>query len=164
MYSEFAPPDEGLEPGESILWNRRAGMSPRLMFCGGCFLIWSPWVLLYAYGSLGPIVANWVLVMVAIVLIIVVFDFINSRRTTYYLTTQRLLEVRAGLIQNEMPLELARAADREGGLKVKPTYSEGSSQFYDVRIRDPTSRKLFYLSGLDEDSKELILQAAQGEQ
>lgn len=137
-------------------------MSSRMMLCGGCSLIWSPWVLLFVHGNLGPIVANWVLAMVGIVLIVTIADFVNARRTTYYLTTKRLLEVKAGLIQNEMALGLAREAEAEGGLKVKPTYREGASQFYDVRIRDPTSRKLFHLSGLDEDSKELVLNAAHG--
>lgn len=157
MHNEFAPPDEGLNSGESILWSRRAGMSTGLMFGGGCFLVWSPWILLFVYGHLGPIVANWVLVMVGIVLILVITDFVHSRRTTYYLTTLRLLEVRGGLIQNEMLLDLAREAGAGGGLEVKSAYSKGSSQFYDVRIRDPSSRKLFYLSGLDEDSKDFIL-------
>jgi hypothetical protein len=157
LYNEFSPPDEGLNPGESILWSRRAGMSSKLMFGGGCFLVFSPWVLLYVYGNLGPIAASWVLAIVGVVLLLVVVDFVNSRRTTYYLTTERLLEARSGLIQNEMSLGLARVAHAEGGLTVEPAYREGASQFYDMRIRDPSSRKLFYLSGLDEDSKDFII-------
>ncbi len=137
-------------------------MSASMMFGGGCCLVGSPWLLLLVYGIFGPMVGNSVLLIVAAFLILVVLDAVNSRRTTYYLTTGRLVEVRGGLVQDEMPLELAREASSSGTLEVKPTYREGASQFYDLRIRHPSSRKLFYLSGLDEDSKELVLKAAHG--
>lgn len=137
-------------------------MSARLMFSGGCCLVGSPWLLLLVYGTFGSLVGNSVLLIVAAFLILVLLDAVNSRRTMYYLTNRRLIEVQSGLIQNEMSLELAREAQARGTLEVKPAYREGSSQFYDLRIRHPSSGRLFYLSGLDEDSKELVLQAARG--
>ena len=161
MYDEFSPPDEGLKPGESILWNRRAGMAASMMIGGAFCLVFSPWILLLAFASFGQLVGNWAFLMVVAYLLLALFELVTSRRTMYYLTTHRLLEVRGGLIQKQMALELLREAQATGELVVKSTYREGASQYYSVKIRDPSSRKLFRLSGLDEESKEFILNTAQ---
>lgn len=163
MTYEFSPPDEGLNPGESILWKRRAGMAAGMMIGGAFCLVFSPWILLLIFMSFGQLVTNWALLMVVVYLLFVISDLMSSRRTMYYLTSHRLIEVKGGLIQSQMALELLREAHADGDLDVKPTYREGASQFYSVRIRDPSSRKLFRLSGLDEDSKDFIVKTAQGQ-
>ena len=147
MFEDFSPPDEGLNPGEEVVWSRRAGMAARIMFSGACCCVGSPWVLLVAYGALGSFVGNILLFIVLIGLFLTVLEFVNSRRTKYYLTTSRIVEARGGLLRSQIPLEAFQGVKLDDYVEVKSTYSEGAKTFYQAKIRNPLSRKLMILTG-----------------
>ena len=150
-WEEFSPPDKGLNPGESIRWSRRAGMSALWLFSGGCCLVSSPWILLVVYGSFGPVAGNIVLAVCVIWILLALVDFINARRTT------RIIEVRSGLIEKQILLESFTGVQLSDYIEVKYAYVENGAQFYSVKLRDPSSEKRIILTGLDEDGKEIII-------
>ncbi len=160
MFEEFSPPEKGLNSGEEIVWSRRAGMAARMMLGGACCLLGSPWILLLIYASIGPAVGNILLIFVLIGLLLAIVELVNSRRTMYYLTTERIVEARGGLLRSQIPLEAFQGVSLEDYIVVKSTYTEGAETFYQARIRDPSSGKLMILTGLDEDAKEIILKIA----
>ena len=160
MFEEFSPPEKGLNPGEEIVWSQRAGMAARMMLGGACCILGSPWILLLIYASIGPAVGNILLIFVLIGLLLTIVEFINSRRTMYYLTTARIVEARGGLLRSQIHLEAFQGVSLEDFIVVKSTYTEGAETFYRARIRDPSSDKLMILTGLDEDAKEIIMKIA----
>ena len=81
----------------------------------------------------------------------------NSRRTRYYLTTERIVEARGGLIRTQIQLKNFQEAEDEIHIKVKSTYREGARQFYEVRLKDPESGRILLLTGLDEDATDTVL-------
>jgi hypothetical protein len=156
LFEDFAPPEKGLNPGEEVVWSQRAGMAALWMFGGGCCLVFSPWILLIAYGWFGSLIANGLLVVILIGLFLSILEFVNSRRTKYYLTTKRIVEARGGLVKSQMPLEAFQGVDVDEYIEIKSGYSEGSKTFYQVKIRNPASGKLMVLTGLDEDATDVI--------
>ena len=108
-------------------------------------------------AALGATVGNLLLFIVLIGIFLTLVEFVNSRRTEYYLTTTRLIEVRGGLIRTEMPLEHFQGTELDDYFEVRDSHSESGRYFYSIRIRDPTSDKLMILTGLDEDAKEIVM-------
>ncbi|TFG99072.1 hypothetical protein E4H12_03995 [Candidatus Thorarchaeota archaeon] len=161
MFEDFSPPEKGLNPSEEVVWHQRAGMATRWMLGGGCCIVSSPWILLVTYAALGSMIGNVVLFIIILGLFLTILEFVNSRRTKYYLTNTRLIEARSGLIRSQIPLEAFQGAQLDDHLTVKSTYREGSEQFYEVRIRNPTSGRLLILTGLDEDARDVILKIFQ---
>ncbi len=160
MFVDFSPPEEGLNPGEEVVWSQRAGMAARWLLGGACCCVGSPWVLLLTYAALGSFVGNILLFIVLIGLVLTIFEFINSRRTKYYLTSTRIVEARGGLLRSQMQLEAFQGVKLDDFLVIKSTYSEGAKTFYQARIRDPSSGKLMILTGLDENARDIILKIA----
>jgi len=160
LFEEFSPPEKGLNSGEEVVWSRRAGMAAMMMLGGACCILGSPWILMLIYASIGAAVGNILLIFVLIGIFLTIVEFVNSRRTMYYLTTERIIKVRGGLIKRQILLKHFQETQIDDYLEIKPTYTEGAKRFYAVRIRDPISGKLMILSGLDEDAKENILKIA----
>ena len=160
LFEGFSPP-EGLNPGEEVVWSQRAGMAAMWMLGGACCILGSPWVLLLTYAAIGSFVGNILLFFVVIGLILTVLEFVNSRRTRYYLTNTRIVEARGGLLRSQIPLEAFRGVQMDDFLEMKSTYSEGAKTFYQARIRDPASGKLMILTGLDEDARDIILKLSE---
>jgi hypothetical protein len=48
--------------------------------------------------------------------------------------------------------------------EIKSTYREGPTQYYEIRIHDPTSSKLLVLTGLDDDAKEVVMKTVGAKQ
>jgi hypothetical protein len=157
LFEDFSPPEKGLNPGEKVVWNQRAGMAARWMLGGACCIVGSPWVILLTYAALGSFVGNILLFIVIIGLILTILEFVNSRRTRYYLTSERIVEARGGLMRTQIQLEHFQGLDPADYLEIKSTYSEGAKTFYQAKIRIPESRKLMILTGLDEDSRDIIM-------
>ena len=156
MFEDFSPPEKGLNPGEEVVWSQRAGMAAKMMLGGACCILGSPWVLLVVYVALGAWVGNILLFIVLIGLFLTILEFVNSRRTRYYLTSERIVEARGGFVRTQIPLEHFQGLDPKDFLEIKSTYSEGAKTFYQAKIRVPESGKLMILTGLDEDSKDII--------
>ncbi len=156
MFEEFSPPEKGLNSGEEVIWSRRAGMAARMMLGGACCILGSPWILLLIYASIGAAVGNILLIFVLIGILLTIVEFVNSRRTMYYLTTERIVEVRGGIIEMQILIEHFQGTQINDHLEIKSTYTESGESFYAMRIRDPISGKLMVLSGLDEDAKDFV--------
>ena len=156
MFEDFSPPDTGLNPGEEVVWSRRAGMAARWMLGGGCCLVFSPWILLVTYGWFGSFAGNGLLIVILVGFLFTILEFVNSRRTKYYLTNKRIVEARGGFVRTQIPLEHFQGLDPKDFLEIKSAYSEGAKTFYQAKIRVPESGKLMILTGLDEDSKDVI--------
>lgn len=154
MFEDFSPPEKGLNTGEEVIWSRRAGMAAMWMLGGGCCLVFSPWILLVAYGWFGFLVGNGLLIVILVGLLFTILEFVNSRRTRYYLTNKRIVEARGGLVRTQISLEAFQGVKLDDYLEIKSTYREGSNQFYQARIRNPISGKLLILTGLDEDARD----------
>ena len=157
MFEEFSPPDKGLNQDEEIVWSQRGGMNVVLMFGGGFCIVFSPWILLLIYGWFGGVIGNFVLVLILVGLLLTAMEFVNAKRTKYYLTTERIVEVRGGLIQAQISLSNLNDSPDSNTIEVKPTYNEGSTQYYAVQINDPVSGNSMVLDGLDEDARDIIL-------
>jgi len=136
-------------------------MAAKMMLGGGCCILGSPWVLLVAYIALGAWVGNILLFIVLLGLFLTILEFVNSRRTRYYLTSERIVETRGGLVRTQIPLEQFQGRDPKDFLEIKSTYSEGTKTFYQAKIRVPESSKLMILTGLNEDAKEIILKMSE---
>jgi len=160
MFEEFSPPDEGLNLGEEVVWNRRAGMAAMMMLSGACCILNKGPCILISSISMGPLITNILVIVFFIGIFLTIVEFVNSRRTKYYLTTERLVEVRGGLIRTQIPLSHFKEAGTADFLEIKSTYSEGAKTFYQAKIRDPTSGKMMVLTGLDEDARALIQKIA----
>jgi hypothetical protein len=132
-------------------------MAARMMIGGGFCLVFSPWILLVVYGFLGYGVGNLLLAVVVIGLLLTIAEFVNSRRTMYYLTNTRIVETRGGMIRTEISLEAFLGVNLDDFIEIKSTYHEGASTFYQAKIRDPASGRLLIMSGLDEDARDIIL-------
>ena len=161
VFEDFSPPDKGLNPGEEVVLSQRAGMAARWMLGGACCIVGSPWILLLTYAAIGSFVGNILLFIVIIGLLLTILEFVNSRRTRYYLTSTRIVEARGGLLENQIPLEAFQGAQLDDFLEIKSTYSEGAKTFYQARIRDPASGKLMILTGLNEDARDIILKLSE---
>ena len=157
MFEDFDPPEKGLNPGEEVVWSRRAGMAAKIMIGGTFCLVFGPWVILLIAGWFGPLFTNAAIIFFFIAIFITIIEFVNSRRTRYYLTTERIVEARGGLIRTQIPLKNFQEAETDVHIKVQATYREGASQFYEVRLRDPESGRFLLLTGLSEDARDTIL-------
>lgn len=157
MFEEFSPPEKGLNSGEKVVWSQRAGMAAMMMLGGACCILGSPWILLLIYASIGAAVGNILLIFVLIGILLTIVEFVNSRRTMYYLTTERIVAVRGGLIKRQILLKHFQGTQIDDYIEIKSTYTEGAKSFFAMRIRDPISGKLMILSGLDEDAKDFVM-------
>jgi hypothetical protein len=86
----FDPPEEGLMPGESIAWTRRAGTGFWLVFFGFIIVIGGPAVLFGVIQELSSPLAFLFAILVAAGIIGEISLFIRTKRTRYYWTVHRV--------------------------------------------------------------------------
>ncbi len=158
MYVEkerFEPPEYGLKPGEEIVWHQRAGTPFLFIFCGVCFPLLSVFVIIFTGSIYGASIVFGLVFFVLIGILYTVYSFIKIRRTKYYLTTSRLLEVRSGEIQEEISLELFKGKPHTEFLQIKEDHQDAGIQ-YNIRVFDIESNKMIELKVVDEDVLDLM--------
>ncbi len=145
----FVPPMTGLWPGERIVWTRRAGTGFWITCCGVLLISSSIWLLFeivsdFGFSDLAPLLFATVGGIV-----ILMYFYIVRRRTRYYLTDERIIEVHGDRIVKEIPLE--RFAGRPMGqfLESRVTHTVNNMPIYDIRIYDPLSEETMVLRSLD---------------
>ncbi len=153
---EFDPPEKGLNEGETVVWNKKAGVSFLLLWCGGCLPLLTVFAAFFILEILGPQLGNLVLAMDGIVILYLFYLVIQSKRTHYYITSERLLEVRGRFIQNEIPITNLQGCVPDEFMKTKLSHDEGAYSYYDIRIKDPVSGKVIRLSSLREDALDVL--------
>jgi hypothetical protein len=148
----FDPPGQDLEAGENIIWTRREGTSGKVIVSGFLFFMLSPVVMVGAYNLYGMSMVGPVLFLLLILLIAISTAFVRERRTRYYLTTERIVEARGGILKKEVPLEHFAGRPLSQFLEAKVTHSVNNRPIYTIRVYDPVSDEVFELKGLDRSS------------
>jgi len=150
--SRFDPPEEGLMPGERIVWTRKAGTGFWLIFFGFIIIIGGPAIFL---GFIQDISSEFVLPLFLLVvagIIPVVALFIRTKRTRYYLTSERIMEVRGGRVIKEVPLHHFAGKPIGQFLEARCTHRENNKPIYTIRVYDPMSDEVFEIKGQDQYS------------
>ena len=148
----FDPPEEGLMPGESIAWTRKAGTGFWLIFLGFLIVIGGPAVLFGVIQELSYPLAFLFAILVAAGIIGEIALFIQTKRTRYYLTSERILEVRGAKIMKEIPLHLFAGKPIGQLLESRVTHRTNNRPIYTIRIYDPMSDEVFEIKGQDYHS------------
>ena len=148
----FDPPEEGMLPGESIVWSRKAGSVFWIMFCGIGLPMVGVMILAFIFPTFGDFVSLLVLGSIVAGFLYILASYINLRRTRYYLTTERIIEVRSDNIRKEIPLERFTGRPISQFIESKVMHLENGQPIYRIRIYDPTSDDMIALKGLDENS------------
>lgn len=148
----FDPPEEGLMPGESIVWTRKAGTGFWLIFFGFLIVIGGPAVLFGVIQELSSSLAFLFAILVAAGIIGEMALFIQTKRTRYYLTSERILEVRGANIIKEIPLHHFAGKPIGQFLESRVTHRSNNRPIYTIRIYDPMSDEVFEIKGQDYHS------------
>ena len=148
----FDPPHEGMLPGESIVWSRRAGTGFWVIFFGAMLLMGGP-VLTFASMDAFELWVSFVFGILTLVGFIALLGIlINVRRTRYYLTTDRIVEVRGGKIRRAIPLDHFAGKPLGQFIESRVTHTANNQSVYGIRIYDPVSDEVIELKGLDPSS------------
>ena len=150
--TRFDPPEEGMLPGEEIVWSRKAGSDFFIIFCGACspflpFVVWP-----FIGEMFGDFIGMLALAGSILVMIYFLFAFINLRRIRYYLTSERVMSVRGGNILKQIPLEHFSGRPLGQFFESKVAHTENERPIYRIRIYDPMSDEILTLKGLDQHS------------
>lgn len=147
--SRFDPPEEGLMPGESIVWTRRAGTGFWVIFFGFIIVIGGPVVFFVGIEEFGLLLTFPLLILVIAGIIAVIASLIQTKRTRYYLTSERILETRGGRVLKEIPLHHFAGKPIGQFLESRVTHQSNNRPIYTIRIYDPMSDEVFEIKGQD---------------
>ncbi|MGD9397716.1 MAG: hypothetical protein PVJ05_14875 [Candidatus Thorarchaeota archaeon] len=150
--SRFDPPEEGMLPGERIVWTRRAGTGFWVIFFGFIIVIGGPVVFFMGFEEFGPLVTYFLLILVMAGIIAVIASLVQTRRTRYYLTTDRILEVRGAQVIKEIPLHHFAGTPIGQFLESRVTHRSNNRPVYTIRIYDPKTDEVFEIKGMDYHS------------
>jgi len=154
--SEFTPPEVGLENDETVVWSEKAGTPFLTIFCGGCLPMSSVLLIPFAFAFLGESIGLGVAFVALMGTLYYLLAFVRIRRTRYYLTTKRVIEVRGGSIENQMRLELFIGRPHSEFLQVKEDHRSGAGTYSTIRIYDIPSNVMIVLKGMNEDAVEVF--------
>jgi hypothetical protein len=148
----FDPPDEGMLPGESIVWTRRAGTGFWIIFLGLLFAMGGPLVTFLSLDASELFLATIFGFLTIVGFVVLGAMLINVRRTRYYLTTDRIVEVRGRKIVREVPLDHFAGKPLGQFIESRVTHSSNNQPVYGIRVYDPVSDEVIELKGLDPTS------------
>lgn len=148
----FDPPDEGMLPGESIVWTRRAGTGFWIIFLGLLFAMGAPLVTFLSLDAYGLLPAGILGFLTVVGFVVLGAMLINVRRTRYYLTTDRIIEARGGKIARNVPLDHFEGRPLGQFIESRVTHTSNGHPVYGIRIYDPVSDEVIELKGLDPSS------------
>jgi len=148
----FDPPEKGMLPGESIVWSRRAGTGFWIIFLGLLFAMGGPLVSFLTLDAYGLFVGAMFGFLTLVGFIVLGVILVNVRRTRYYLTTDRIVEVRGGKILRAVPLDHFAGKPLGQFIESRVTHSSNNQPVYGIRVYDPVSDEVIELKGLDPTS------------
>jgi len=168
--SELLP---DLNTNESILWNQKASVNLKPLLRNGCIpiilLLITPIILdsviHAAPASLIIIIALYdVLVPPILILIILymIYFVVQSKKTIYYLTSDRLLETRKAKILKEILRVNLQGLDTDQFMTSEWHHQNLGVEYYEVTITDPRTSKFLLLTGIDKKSISLVEKWAKG--
>jgi hypothetical protein len=138
-------------PGENILWTRRAGFGFWLIFFGMLILTGGPFLFIDGL-FIGLNLSTLLLALYILTILGLFWTFFQTRRTRYYLTSDRILKARAGDILKEIPLSHFAGKPISQFIESSVTHRSNNRPVYRIRIYDPTSDEVMEFKGLDGSS------------
>ena len=149
----FRPPSEGLLPAENVVWARPRGMSFWVVFCSGMLGIGGGVCTLMAFILFGNILGVLLLILMSIGFIFIIRAFIRGGHIKYFLTNERLIETRKGIVTREVSLDRFKGKPLSQFVEKKVIGTVNNQPVYKIRILDPVSAEiLMELKDLDESS------------
>ncbi|MFX1368560.1 MAG: hypothetical protein ACFFAY_08190 [Promethearchaeota archaeon] len=148
----FDPPAEGMLPGESIVWSRRAGTGFWVVFFGAILVMGGPVLSFASLDAFGVSVGMLFGGLTFVGFIVLIGLLINVRRTRYYLTTDRIVEVRGATIMREIPLDHFAGRPLGQFIESRVTHTANNQPVYGIKVYDPVSDEVLELKGLDPSS------------
>ena len=139
-------------PGERIVWTRRAGTGFWVIFFGFIVVIGGPALSFAAFEEFGMLVTFPLLILSLAGIIAVIASLVRTRMTRYYLTSERIIEVRGAQVIREIPLHHFAGKPIGQFLETRCTHRTNNRPIYQIRIYDPTSDDVMELTGLDGNS------------
>ncbi len=157
----------GLNDGETIEWSENAGFSLRPVLRNGCLpmlvlilapIIMDPLVTASPAGLL-IIVAIYNVVAPPLLLLLflyIVYFLVQVKRTRYYITSQRLLEVRGEYIKKEIPRVNLQGLTPDQYLNSVLQEKHASSEYYDLHVTDGVSGVVMRMTSMGPEVAERI--------
>ncbi len=139
-------------PGESIVWTRRAGIGFWTIFFGFIIVILGPVVVFFGFEDFGLSAILPILFLVVVCIILLIARLIQTKRTRYYLTSERILETRVGRVLKEIPLHHFAGKPIGQFMESRVTHRSNNQPIYTIRIYDPMSDEVFEIKGQDYNS------------
>ncbi len=161
-WTEFKPPDKGLNEGESVVWEQKAGVSFVLMWCAGCLPLLSFFMAFFIVFWVGEQLGTVILAGDGFVILYLFYLVIQSKRTTYYLTTQRLVEARGGALQKEIKLENLRGLPPEEFMRAGISH-EDAYDYYNITFTDSISGNRIRMTAIREDVYEKLKKSVEAQ-
>ncbi len=155
-WREFDPPEKGLNENEAVKWSQKAGVEFNLIFCGICLPLASVFFAYPIVLFLGEQVGTAVLVGIGVMILYYFGQMIRRKMTKYFLTSERLLEVRGGIIEAEIPLVNLRGLDPAQYLTSRLSHDDGPYNYYNIDIADPVEGTTLYMTAMREDVVEML--------
>ena len=146
--TRFNPPEYGLLPEETVLWQQSAGTPFMIFYCGGCIPLSSVFVIPLIAVYIGEAIASGYALFALMVLLYMVARYINIRRTQYYLTTNRIIETRGERIVEEIPRESLGDRNPRDFFQAKEDHRSGGDTIYRIRIYNIELGKLIEFHGI----------------
>ena len=156
-----------LNEGETIEWSQNAEVNLRTLLCNGCIpmllLIMMPIVLdgfiQASPASLLIVVAVYDVVApptLLLLLIYVIYSLVRAKRTAYYLTSQRLLEVQGRSIKREIPRVNLQGLAPSEYLKCISLQEHRASECYSIYVTDTASGVVVTMNVVGEGITDII--------
>jgi hypothetical protein len=153
----FNPPREGLRSGENVVWVRKRGTNFWVIFFGMMLGIGGTVCTINSLVFAGLLLAVPLLILMVTGFCFVLRAFFMERGTKYYLTNERLLETRKGLIAREISLEKFHGKPLSQFLEKKAIGTVNEQPIYVISIYDPESGEtLMEFKDLDATSAEAL--------
>jgi len=170
---ENSEPLPDLNTNESVLWNHRASVNLKPLLRNGCIpillLLITPIVLdsvvhaapasLIIIITLYDIVAPPALILIFLFMI---YFVVQSKKTIYYLTSERLLETRNAKILKEIPRENLQEFETDQFMKSEWHHQDSGIEYYEVTITDNKAGISIILTGIEKKFVGLIEKWAKG--
>ena len=135
----FFPPNEGLEGGEKVIWARKKGVNFWVVFFVFIVIIGSQLVIFNTFQFVDLSFGVLLLLLSSTGVFLVLREFLRGKRTKYYLTNKRILEVRKGDIIQELSLERFEGKPLNQFFEKRITHRVNKQPIYTIRIYDPQS-------------------------
>ena len=162
LATRFNPPEEGLKPGENVVWVRKRGTSFWVIFFSMMLGIGGLVCTILALVFIGLALALPLVTLIGFGFFFILHAFRKERDTKYYITNERLIETKKEKIIKEIPLERFQGKPLSQFIDKKVIGMFNERPVYIFRIFDPQSGEtIMEFKDLDGDSVELMENSVQ---